>query len=1249
MPTDIQEGSQTDYTSESGIDDATEKTEIVSETLMDQTEIIDTYQFDLTVKSVDDSSTKQEVSNLYDQQGIEISSWITEDHHMYDTQTPQISGTEIVDTAQVQVYEFGSTEEDDLRTTAEQTCHQQREELLFETDDRKSPLKMFQSETKADFDSQPQDNSVIVDEQSDAGFNHGGNSRKMGLSRRNKRKEFKDPVSESYHELAAEADGNTRSDESSEKTNILITKETEENEKCAETVLKGMGTFETSQTEEENVPINPFVCTSGSTTANVYSSPTIEQLVIDQSHYMQVPDEKLSILCSVTDTESNERDECTDQSRHTDTAEIITERNSLREQTEVECHVEQEKFPLPKEVLATNGEQHEVFKLSEVSGSQLSEDVVNKLFDEQIDSAQMEEVHQIDYTSAMESKSSLPTLPSAHIDSHPQSTEDETHTGLNPSRNRRKLGSSRKIKGRPQHLEDPVLKAYNEPEEEVRENASGDEAPKMTNMSSPTETARQEELKDLKDDSTFVATDITENVIEHAGYSTVKPDLMQSPLASDQIDNMHSILHHDDTVISRLRASTVLDQEEASQVQNTEPLYYDKDSVGEQIQVQQTDDVRETVGYVATEELYMEAGSSMDVQGPGQDEVGEKCEESTVVAPEQAVSVSSEGAISTAVDAFDNRQENSHSDHSENSQVHFQQKRRKMGSTRKSQVKKKQEEDTDKKDETKPSDFNTEAGVRSLDKMEEVEESPLTSMAFQNQVLQDTFNEHQPSVSVYNEGHELQSSSADLQSTECNVIPGTDNLMVLLPEQSRSHNEEVLNSVTFLKLTDINDGEINVDISLESTQPDDFTGTEMQKTSRRNRRSVNQLLPEETETIANTSITGESSESFGESAHSTLIDEGGPQSVQVIQNQDSDEQNPNNMNEGAPRSPNLNSMHRRRKMGSTRRNLGSRTQGEESLQKAEVVNEATEAVTNTGVVTTERGPGLEEKELRLHSEYKDDGAEQRKENVFETVEYGHVGESQLKPLVQQAAEEKPVSQDQPAQRENELTPNELPSSSPKQDTMSESTYGGRRRKMGSHRKSRGHQPQENQRTTDIEDGSDVSIKEESSIKAAEQDRDKPSHLEKISEAEESEKKPSSNVNISREHSAPVRENTPSQLNFLNSGVNVRGADSRLSSYNVVMIGDSSVGKTSFMKRAQSGKFSLDLPASVGVDSCTWNVVVDGKPVVLHLWDTAGQERFRSITRQIFHRAQAFLLMYDITSIQTFSAVSYWANCIQISN
>lgn len=56
--------------------------------------------------------------------------------------------------------------------------------------------------------------------------------------------------------------------------------------------------------------------------------------------------------------------------------------------------------------------------------------------------------------------------------------------------------------------------------------------------------------------------------------------------------------------------------------------------------------------------------------------------------------------------------------------------------------------------------------------------------------------------------------------------------------------------------------------------------------------------------------------------------------------------------------------------------------------------------------------------------------------------------------------------------------------------------------------------------------------------------------------------------------------TRSVLIFISAG-SVRGGGVQSNRYNVIMIGDSSVGKTSFMKRAQSGKFSLDLPSSIG--------------------------------------------------------------------
>ncbi|CAL8340484.1 unnamed protein product [Lota lota] len=107
-------------------------------------------------------------------------------------------------------------------------------------------------------------------------------------------------------------------------------------------------------------------------------------------------------------------------------------------------------------------------------------------------------------------------------------------------------------------------------------------------------------------------------------------------------------------------------------------------------------------------------------------------------------------------------------------------------------------------------------------------------------------------------------------------------------------------------------------------------------------------------------------------------------------------------------------------------------------------------------------------------------------------------------------------------------------------------------------------------------------------------------------------------------------------------------DLRADCFNVVMVGSSNVGKTSFMKRVQSGSFSPHFSASIGIDTCIHALPVDGSEVRLQLWDTAGQERFRSISKQVFHKGQAFLLMYDITSSKSFSDVRYWIGCIQES-
>ncbi|XP_069731830.1 ras-related protein Rab-44 isoform X4 [Phaenicophaeus curvirostris] len=99
-------------------------------------------------------------------------------------------------------------------------------------------------------------------------------------------------------------------------------------------------------------------------------------------------------------------------------------------------------------------------------------------------------------------------------------------------------------------------------------------------------------------------------------------------------------------------------------------------------------------------------------------------------------------------------------------------------------------------------------------------------------------------------------------------------------------------------------------------------------------------------------------------------------------------------------------------------------------------------------------------------------------------------------------------------------------------------------------------------------------------------------------------------------------------------------------YNVLFVGDSHVGKTSFLYRLHADTFNPHLTATVGLDYQVKNLIVDNKHFALRLWDSAGQERYHSITRQFFRKADGVVLMYDITSEYSFSDVRYWLSCIQ---
>lgn len=95
-------------------------------------------------------------------------------------------------------------------------------------------------------------------------------------------------------------------------------------------------------------------------------------------------------------------------------------------------------------------------------------------------------------------------------------------------------------------------------------------------------------------------------------------------------------------------------------------------------------------------------------------------------------------------------------------------------------------------------------------------------------------------------------------------------------------------------------------------------------------------------------------------------------------------------------------------------------------------------------------------------------------------------------------------------------------------------------------------------------------------------------------------------------------------------------------FKILVIGDASTGKTSFIKRYVHQYFSNSYKATIGVDFALKNINYDENTVIrLQLWDIAGQERFGSMTRIYYRDAVGAFIVFDVNKPNTFDSVMKW--------
>ncbi|ODV93661.1 hypothetical protein PACTADRAFT_51432 [Pachysolen tannophilus NRRL Y-2460] len=94
-------------------------------------------------------------------------------------------------------------------------------------------------------------------------------------------------------------------------------------------------------------------------------------------------------------------------------------------------------------------------------------------------------------------------------------------------------------------------------------------------------------------------------------------------------------------------------------------------------------------------------------------------------------------------------------------------------------------------------------------------------------------------------------------------------------------------------------------------------------------------------------------------------------------------------------------------------------------------------------------------------------------------------------------------------------------------------------------------------------------------------------------------------------------------------------------FKIVLIGNSSVGKSNLLSRFTRDEFNLETKATIGVEFATRTIEIDGKRVKAQIWDTAGQERYRAITSAYYRGAVGALVVYDISNSESYESVSRW--------
>ena len=100
----------------------------------------------------------------------------------------------------------------------------------------------------------------------------------------------------------------------------------------------------------------------------------------------------------------------------------------------------------------------------------------------------------------------------------------------------------------------------------------------------------------------------------------------------------------------------------------------------------------------------------------------------------------------------------------------------------------------------------------------------------------------------------------------------------------------------------------------------------------------------------------------------------------------------------------------------------------------------------------------------------------------------------------------------------------------------------------------------------------------------------------------------------------------------------------MTSYNINLLGDAGVGKSTWIKKIKTNVFVNKYIATVGCSVNTFDIKTNYGKIILNLCDYAGQEKYSDRTRIL--KTDATILMFDLSNKCSYNNLQFWYNKCQ---